>query len=210
MNSNEYSIHQIFHQSIYICEGVCTDILEDLEIYSKKYQKEYGTSRNQVLYVDSAHTTISSKLKHLYPFNFLAEQIKIHVSNYANELGYRISADNIHIDNMWFNISNQGDFNFFHAHGDCHFAGVFYVKTNPENDIIFVHPQYHNAQIQDPVDYNHLSYSSMAYKCIPSYIMVWRNYMIHSTPRQMEEGEKIVISFNTSIKKNYDGVTDGL
>jgi hypothetical protein len=28
--------------------------------------------------------------------------------------------------------------------------------------------------------------------------------MVHSTPRQMGEGEKIVISFNTVIKRNYN------
>jgi uncharacterized protein (TIGR02466 family) len=199
-----YEIHPIFPQSIYYAPNVCSELLETLEIECKNTQKESGTRRSPTLFVDSCCWT--ADLKERYPFYTLSDQIKHHVANYANELGYSVTADNIHIDNMWFNISNEGDFNFPHAHGDCHFSGAFYVKTTPENSIIFYHPQYLNAQIPPPVEENtnHLSYSQVEYRCIESSLMVWRNYMVHSTPRQMGEGEKIVISFNTVIKRNYN------
>lgn len=199
-----YEIHPIFPQSIYYAPNVCSDILKDIEEESKRIQTKSGTQRSSTLFVDSCCWT--ADLKNIHPFSILASNIKQHVANYANELGYNIVSDSIHIDNMWFNISNEGDFNFPHAHGDCHFSGAFYVKTTPENSIIFYHPQYLNAQIPppDPKKINPLSYPQIEYRCIESSLMIWRNYMVHSNPRQMEHGEKIVISFNTVIKRNYN------
>ena len=197
-------IEVFFPQSVYISENVCSDILPELEDACKKIQEEYGTFRNGCLYVDSCHKTASSILKYQYPFTTIAENIKTHVTNYANILGYNVTTDHIHIDNMWFNISNQGDFNFPHAHGDCHFAGAFYVKTTEENEIVFVNPQYHNGQILHPEISNELSDETMTFKCEVGNMMVWRNYLIHYTQRQRYGGEKIVISFNTRIKRPYD------
>ena len=197
-------IEYFFPQSIYVTENVCTDILPELEDACKKVQIEYGTNRNGCLYVDSCHITASTILKHQYPFTIVAENIKIHVANYAKSLGYAITADDIHIDNMWFNVSNQGDFNFPHAHGDCHFSGAFYIKTTEENEIVFVHPNYHNGQIPNPDNSNESSHETMAFKCEVGNMMVWRNYLIHYTHRQRYDGEKIVISFNTRIKRPYD------
>lgn len=199
-----YEIHPIFPQSIYYAPNVCSDILKDLEIESKKIQEQYGTMRSPTLFVDSC--CWSANLKNIKPFDLLADNIKQHVANYASELGYGVTPESIHIDNMWFNISNEGDFNFPHSHGDCHFSGAFYVKTTPENSIIFYNSQHFNGQVPPIISErsNSLSHSQIEYNCVESSLMVWRNYMVHSTPRQMGDGEKIVISFNTVIKRNYD------
>ena len=199
MNKN-YTIDKHFPQTIYYCDNVCSDILDSLEKEIKVIQKQYGTERSPMLYVDSARNTASKVLKNIPPFSILASEIKKHVFNYANELGYDISVGDLDIVNMWFNISGKGDFNFPHAHNNCDFAGVFYVKVTPENKIIFIHPQYMNGQIIPPDNFNLFSYDSITYTCKKSTIMVWRNYLLHSTPRQMNEGEKIVISFNVKIK----------
>jgi len=34
--------------------------------------------------------------------------------------------------NMWLNINKKGSYNKLHSHPDCHFSGVFWVKT-PDN-----------------------------------------------------------------------------
>jgi len=193
-----------FPTPIYVAEKICEDIIPVLEKEIKVLQSS-GTTRNPMLYVDTLWSSPASRtIKHQYPFNILASEILDNAVVFANELGYKVSKDDLHIDNMWANISNEGDFNFPHSHGDCYFSGAFYVKTIPENEIYFYHPEFLTGAISFPDEFKPLSFEHVKYPCVESTLMMWRSNLIHSTPRQMVSGEKIVISYNISIKKEYN------
>lgn len=193
-----------FPTPIYITEDVCNDITAELETAVKKWQSQ-GTTRNPFLYVDTMHSSLkASDIKHEYPFNILAKKILSHANSFANQLGYKVEEDDLHIDNMWANVSGQGDFNFPHSHGDCNFSGAYYVKTTPENKIFFWNREFMTTEVSIPDELNELSFEYVQYNCVKNRLLMWRSNLVHGTPRQMEEGEKIVISYNISIKKKYN------
>ena len=204
MNSKNYTIETFFPTSIYTCDDVCVDILDDLETSANKVREEYGCHRNGALYVDSSHTTASFELKKIAPFDTLTKVIKEHVVNYATELGYDLTVNDLHMCNIWFNFSDQGDYNFPHAHAGCDFSGAFYVKANEENVLIVYDTLAMMGQYHDTHRDTFLGEQSVHYPLIPGRLMVWRSNTIHATPRQFLPGEKLVVSFNIGIKRNYD------
>lgn len=203
-DNKNYQIELWFPRSIYISKNPCDYLLGDLEKYSIEYAKKYGTTRNPKLYVDSAHVTCSVEIKKEYPFKELAKHIKENAVNYFKELGFSLSEEDIYIINMWFNISNEGDFNFPHCHPGSTLSGIYYVKTVKSNTIEFYDSDYATGQLIPPDNYTNISFEQVEYPCIPGCMMMWRSNLIHCNPRQMEEGDKIAISFNLCIKRRYD------
>ena len=202
--TKDYQIECWFPRSIYVASNVKPELLPELEKYSIKYAEQYGVTRNEKLYVDSGHVTCSKLLRKQYPFSDLTFEIKKRAAQYANELGFNATEDKMHLINIWFNISDEGDFNFPHCHPGSFISGIYYVNTVESNTIEFYDSDYLTGQTPYPDRYTDLSFEQTSYPCIPATMMMWRSNLVHCNPRQMEKGRKIAISFNLEIKKEYD------
>ena len=190
MSEHPPRIETWFPKTIYVRDGICTDLLSELE----KKSKEYDTKRTGSFNVNSSHLT-NRMLQKEEHFSDLSNAILENVKIYLGYLGY--CDDYIaecFVGNMWCNTSDKGDYLFPHSHPGCILAGAFYVKTNEENQIIFydtISPAFEPPKYDNP-----LNWSTTRYDCVPGRLIMFRSNMIHGTPCQMEEGEKIVISFN--------------
>lgn len=176
----------VYHAKNILCEKLdfFIDTISSLNV---------KTSKNTVLSVDSSHETFSD-LHKLPEFKDLVDTIMLHTKKYGKLLGYSDhQLDTLLMVNMWFNKSDQGDFNFPHTHMGSLFSGAFYLKTNPENRLMF---QNYNDSLLQPANPTELSYYTNWIQCKAGELMIFKSDTVHSTPRQKEVGEKIVISFN--------------
>ena len=190
MSTQPPRIETWFPKTVYIRDDVCSDLLPELE----KKCKEIETVKTESFQVESTHLT-NRYLHKEECFSELSSVIMDNFKFYMDRLGY--CEDYISeclIGNMWCNTSNQGGFLFPHSHPVCIMAGAFYVKTIDENQIVFYDSI--NPPFEPPKYDNPLNWSTTKYNCDPARLLMFRSNMIHGTPRQENEGEKIVISFN--------------
>lgn len=189
-----------FPKSIYVCDDFSTDLLPELEkrILGSGLEKQ----RNTQLYVDSTHK-VNRKIYNYDPYKTLAERILIEIKTFIRALGYNESiADLSFISSMWYNTSDQGDFIFPHNHAGGFISGAYYVSSVAENEIIFYDNL--NDVYQPACEQNQLSFQTASYKCRPGRLLLWRSNFVHGTPIQLEQGKKIVISFNALLETNSE------
>lgn len=191
------NILRLFPQSIYIEDNVCMNLIPEFEKSVKQMADQ--TKRSPVLNTDSSHL-VNRKLHTETPFKYLAEEITKHSKEYMKAYGYSESAiKNLILIDMWFNISGKGDFNFPHIHPGSFLSGAYYVKSIPENHLIFSDDK--KNIYEEPAKFNELSSPFFPLQCIPGRLVIFHGDMRHGTPAQQNEGEKIVISFNTILRK---------
>ena len=181
-----------FPKSIYLVDDVCKNNLLEMEKYIKK--SSIQTKRTENFNVDSTHLTNRNLNKNKIFLN-LVNQIEDHSRIFLSHMGY--SNDYIlkcNISNMWYNISNKDDYLFPHAHPGSILAGVFYIKTIEENNIIFYDDL--TTNYEPPSEITNLSMTTCSYPCIPGRLLIFRSNFLHATPKQKQKGEKIAISFN--------------
>lgn len=191
------NIIRLFPQSIYVEDNVCMNLLPKMEEEIKKMTDQ--TKRSAVLNTDSSHL-VNRKIFLNAPFSFLGEEIIKHCKEYMKAYGYSEHAvKGLMLLDMWFNISDKGDFNFPHIHPGSFLSGAYYVKTTPENHLIFSEDK--KNIYEEPERFNELSAPFFPLPCVPGRLVIFHGDMRHGTPAQQKEGEKIVISFNTVIRK---------
>lgn len=191
--SLEPRIETWFPKLIYLVDDIC---INELGIYTKEIKKnKIKTKRTQILNVDSTHVNFR-QLHTIKLFSNLVEQIENNSRLFLSYIGY--SDDYIKkccVVDMWYNVSNKGDYLFPHTHPGSILAGVFYVKTAVNNKIIFYDT---NNNYEPPENITNLSMTTCEYQCIPGRLLLFRSDFTHATPKQDVDGEKIAISFNIS------------
>lgn len=194
---NQNNIVTFFPKAVYCEDNVYRNGLSELESSIRALSE--NTKRNSVLNVDSSHRAI--KTIHTKPeFFSFAKEIKKRITKFLVVYGYDpLMTRDVEISNMWFNISNQGDFLFPHTHPGSLLSGAFYVKSTTENKILF-YEHYKNTYME-PSKITDLSMTTKDFDCIPGRLLLFHSELEHGTPIQRDPGEKIVISFNTRVKQ---------
>ena len=192
MTQNSPKIETWFPKLIYLVDKVCLNLLSNIEANIKKDNTK--TKRTQTLNVDSTHL-INRSLHTQKQYKLLVTEIESHSRIFLTNMGYNDEyVSKCFISSMWYNISNKDDFLFPHTHPGSILAGAFYVKTIEENNIIFYDDL--TTSYEPPSEITNLSMTTCTYPCIPGRLLLFRSNFIHATPKQIGEGEKIVISFN--------------
>lgn len=189
----------LFPTCIYRVSEFADDILEDLKEKSISLEKEYGSFRSNSLNVDSTHLTIAPELPYISPFNILKDRIQSHINNFCYELGI---IENVKLANMWFNISDKGDFNFPHSHPGSIISGVFYIESLGDSEVVFYNNHYMVNNFICSGKQNDLSRPDVPFSCIKGELLMWPGHIIHGNPAQQSSGQKIALSFNSLIETN--------
>jgi uncharacterized protein (TIGR02466 family) len=193
MNNN---IVKIFPKCYYTKDNVCNEMLEKFEQFVKFNIKKIPRSLN--FSVDTSHS-YNSELHRFKTFIPLAEEIMESAKDFMISYGHDpMRSSHAFIQTMWFNTSNKNDFLFPHNHPGSFISGAYYVKTTPENHIIF-HDNEKNFY-EDVLNNTELGTTTHPVKCEPGRLLLFPSTLQHSTPIQKQEGEKIVISFNIVLE----------
>lgn len=193
-NNDGSFILSLFPSNVYCKSELLLSELD--EISNKIYNMKIDTWRTNQLFVKSSHLT-NDQLHTYEEFKILTDTIMREIKIFAEKLGYSEKQQNkFKFINMWFNQSGIGDYNFPHTHNGSLFSGVFYLKAIDENHIYF--HDFSDISIEPEVP-NNLSFRTAVLNCKPGTIYIFKSDLIHSNPRQCENGEKLAVSFNIRI-----------
>jgi uncharacterized protein (TIGR02466 family) len=104
---------------------------------------------------------------------------------------------------MWAIINKKGAMNQKHQHSNSDLSAAYYVTAKEEcGDIIFYDPRpakvYKHPLLNKP---NLLNANNNGVKPEPGMLVLFPSYLEHSVNPNLSDHERIVISFNISLKK---------
>ena len=172
-------------------------------IILEKEQKDKGvTFTNVGGYHSSAINLEKEKgFKCIYDYINECMEVILFENNYKPNLGILSS-------HGWANINRKGDFNREHVHPDCHWSGVYYVKT-PANcgELRFHNPIVASSMVKSGHLLNLTSSNiktSFFLNSIPldpyeGSILIFPSWLFHSVDPNRSNYDRISISFNIDI-----------
>lgn len=172
-------------------------------IILEKEQKDKGvTFTNVGGYHSSAINLEKEKgFKCIYDYINECMEVILFENNYKPNLGILSS-------HGWVNINRKGDFNREHVHPDCHWSGVYYVKT-PANcgELRFHNPIAASSMVKSGHLLNLTSSNiktSFFLNSIPldpyeGSILIFPSWLFHSVDPNRSNYDRISISFNIDI-----------
>ena len=172
-------------------------------IILEKEQKDKGvTFTNVGGYHSSAINLEKEKgFKCIYDYINECMEVILFENNYKPNLGILSS-------NGWVNINRKGDFNREHVHPDCHWSGVYYVKT-PANcgELRFHNPIAASSMVKSGHLLNLTSSNiktSFFLNSIPldpyeGSILIFPSWLFHSVYPNRSDDDRISVSFNIQI-----------
>ena len=172
-------------------------------IILEKEQKDKGvTFTNVGGYHSSAINLEKEKgFKCIYDYINECMEVILFENNYKLNLGILSS-------HGWININRKGDFNREHVHPDCHWSGVYYVKT-PANcgELRFHNPIVASSMVKSGHLLNLTSSNiktSFFLNSIPldpyeGSILIFPSWLFHSVDPNRSNYDRISISFNIDI-----------
>ena len=187
------TITPLFPQLVYICDEVGLSFHKEIIDCVNQYDGEYY--KNPLLNVNS--TKGKTNLISSSPFKELCNEVLFHMKSFAENLGYRKErCDSLFINDCWFNSSDKGEYVYPHTHPGSFLSAAYYVKTNEENVFTLYNPNNLSA-MENPSYPISENAAEVNINCVPGRLIIFFSNFMHSTPVQKNEGQKIVLSFNS-------------
>jgi len=193
--NNEAKIEQWFPKPIYLLDNFCSETIEEMDIWlSEMFLFNSDFKRTPELNVNSTHNQVNLEKE-----SFFAEFIRKltnEARKFAVALGYDLREQHLILENMWSNLSVEGDYLFPHNHPSSFISGAYYVDCGDKDIIKF----YDNPQnMISPAPFpNKYSFEDVSYKCIPARLLMFKSDFMHGCPALVGD-RKIVISFNFGL-----------
>ena len=172
-------------------------------IILEKEQKDKGVTFSNVGGYHSSAINLEKEkgFKCIYDYINECMEVILFENNYKPNLGILSS-------HGWININRKGDFNREHVHPDCHWSGVYYVKT-PANcgELRFHNPIAASSMVKSGHLLNLTSSNintSFFLNSIPldpyeGSILIFPSWLFHSVDPNRSNYDRISISFNIDI-----------
>lgn len=188
-------INTWFPKTVYVRDDVCSDKLKDFENGIKSLPNQ--TVVTEAFNVNSSHM-VHNRLHEEEFMVDLKTAVMENASLYLQALGYCPPfIQDCFITDMWYNISGKDGYLFPHIHPGSLLSGVYYVKSEETNSIVFMNnltSSLDTPQMETP--YN----SQIAkYTCKPGRMLIFQSDLIHGTTKQISSDEKIAVSFNLRL-----------
>jgi uncharacterized protein (TIGR02466 family) len=187
-----------FPQQIIVCQDLQFEKIKNNFIdYCKKKQKEDLNGR-----VHSNCLGWQSKdiLDSDFVFEYLNETIK---QCLTSQFDFK-SETNFKINNFWINISQKYASNDYHIHNGSDYSGCFYIQCQKKSGEIKLNPNLNfNTDWMDFLtdrykDTYHI-HSSVSFEPKEGMMLFFPSYLMHKVNNNLENKERISISFNISF-----------
>ncbi len=106
------------------------------------------------------------------------------VKDYLKFICSKFNCKKIEIDNIWFQIYEQGDSHDYHVHPRCNLTNVFFLSL-PNKNIKTKIKLPNGDELENDVSEGDII-------CFPA-------YYFHTSPKNEHKDNKIIISFNSNI-----------
>lgn len=114
------------------------------------------------------------------PFHYRQFFIDNVLKEYSIYFGKKYERYKIEIDSLWFQVYKKGDYHTWHSHAKTNFANVFYLQLPKEN----LKTNFKNCEDVSVKEGDILTFPA---------------YMLHRSPVNNNEKEKIIISWNSNF-----------
>ncbi|MBD1173096.1 hypothetical protein IDG88_00780 [Pelagibacterales bacterium SAG-MED03] len=171
-----------------------------LEYIYKLYNKDKeGVERSNKGGWHSKNFTIkdSDSIQHKF-----AVEVQKYILDSFQKLGWKTKDQNIQIKEMWAIINKKDDFNVIHTHPNCYLSAAYYVKASKgcgrfqvENPNIAKRYAYPEIAIQ-----NELNVEVAGINISEGDLLIFPSYLPHKVKKNESDEDRIVISFNVSVK----------
>ena len=124
------------------------------------------------------------------------------IEQVITDMNWEKQKQSININNMWAIINTGGSANLRHQHGNSTISGAYYVRApKSSGDIVFYDPRpapvYTYPKAQKP---NLLNAQVNGISPKEGALVLFPSYLDHSVNENLSNEERIVISFNISIR----------
>tara|TARA_B100001250_G_C19757392_1_gene770780 strand:+ start:194 stop:802 length:609 start_codon:yes stop_codon:yes gene_type:complete len=119
------------------------------------------------------------------------------------DMGWDMKSQEVKISEMWSIINKHQASNASHIHGNSFLSAAYYVRAPKDCGNIQFHdpraaPVYHHPIIDKP---NNLNSNTVAITPKEGLLVLFPSYINHSVGNNNSNEERIVISFNVTLKK---------
>ena len=177
------------------------DYNKDLKAYIYELQKESssGQIKSNRGGWHSKNFTIKDKDSIQHKFALVVQK---YILDSFHKLGWKTKDQNIQIKEMWAIINKKDDFNVIHTHPNCYLSAAYYVKASKdcgrfqvENPNIAKRYAYPEIAIQ-----NELNVEVAGINISEGDLLIFPSYLPHKVKKNESDEDRIVISFNVSVK----------
>tara|TARA_R100001510_G_C7645202_1_gene202591 strand:+ start:808 stop:1308 length:501 start_codon:yes stop_codon:yes gene_type:complete len=119
-------------------------------------------------------------LKKQDPFHYKQFFFDNVLKEYLKYFGNKFNRFKIEVDSLWFQIYKKGDFHDWHSHAKTNFANVFYLQL-PHKNLKTNFKDCKDISIEE------------------GDILTFPAYMLHRSPMNTNDKEKIIISWNSNF-----------
>jgi uncharacterized protein (TIGR02466 family) len=103
---------------------------------------------------------------------------------------------NLRLTQSWCNFSYPGQFHHRHAHPNSFISGVFYIKTNPTDKIMFFRSGWNQIKLP-PNEWNQYNSESWWFEATEGKLILFPSSLEHMVPNVEGDDIRISLSFNT-------------
>lgn len=166
-------------------------VTEKLLLLSKELLKKHNHKPFNSNCVSTIHNF--SKVLEMDEFAEVKKEILRAVKFYSQKID--IDLDNLEITESWLNHYNIGDYQDLHLHHNSLLSGVFYLQTQPDNDLIFQAPWYlFQYKLGNILNNNVNNQTQVKLVSRPGRGYLFPSYLMHQTTPS--KSDRISLSFN--------------
>lgn len=192
------NITTLFPKHVYCKDNVCVEHLCDFKDRLLEVRKERNLSRDRFLNVDTSHRVSDYNIKDDKIFQPLINEIRETAFNFACFVGYGPErAFMMELTNVWFNFSDEHDYNWPHIHPGSIISGAYYIENEIEtNSLTFFD---HYSSLEYPINDEHdhwWSSDRSSFDCKKGRLLMFKSDFLHGNTPQVGKGQKITLSFN--------------
>lgn len=119
-----------------------------------------------------------------------------------------IENTNFSIENFWINISNKHSYNDYHFHAGYDYSGCLYIQYEDDYGTIQFNPNLtHNTNWMNFLTEEYKSqtkiYPSVEFNPQEGMVLLFPAHLMHKVNSNLKQFDRISISFNISLFKNF-------
>jgi len=149
--------------------------------------------------INNNKENVSSKDKYVIEnelFHSLKDFCQLHLNHYYNDVVKPKNDSTIRITQSWLNFSQKGQGHHQHIHANSYLSGVFYINTNPDDNITFLRGYDTPIEIGSS-DYNPWNSLSWRVPVDTGMLLIFPSSLLHFVPPVTGDKTRISLSFNS-------------
>ena len=144
----------------------------------------------------TSHSENNTNFTHDESFRFFFDKLSGYINPAFQEMGH---IGGWSFDNCWANVYPKGAWVPLHNHQNTHWAGAYYIQSNPDcGDIVFHDPKEYALGFEPRM--RHRGNNKYGITPKPGLLVLFPGYLKHETHPNLTSDDRVMMSFNISME----------